>query len=159
MFNKFFYILHKLFFILSCLSLLLLIFLTVKEVVARYFLNSPSIAMQELQLHLFAVIFLLGSTWTFKYDRHVRIDIFYAKLSDRTNNIINIIGIVFFLLPSMCALFYYSLLFVEQSYLVSERSADLSGLPFIWLVKSLIPISAALLFSEGLLNLLNRLLR
>ncbi len=78
---------------------LLLALLTVEQVVARYIFNRPSVALQELEWHLFGAIFLLGTAWTLRADGHVRVDIFYARASARCRALIDLLGLIFLLIP------------------------------------------------------------
>ena len=82
----------------SWLSFALVILITI-DVFLRYIFNFSSASLFELEWHLFAIIFLLGSSLTLQKDEHVRVDVFYSKLSERNKEIINIIGNLFFLLP------------------------------------------------------------
>jgi len=76
-----------------------LVILTVQQVLARYLFNSSSIALQELEWHVFGTIFLFSMAWTYQKDGHVRVDVFYQYFSPRLKAIVNILGIVFFLIP------------------------------------------------------------
>jgi len=69
------------------------------NVVARYFFSYGNVAFQELEWHFFAVIFLLGMSYALKEDAHVRVDIFYAKFSERQKALVNMLGTVFFVIP------------------------------------------------------------
>ena len=144
---------------------LILVLLTVQQVLARYFFSESSIAMQELEWHLFAAIFLLASAYAIKTDSHVRVDIFYSRLSKKSQHIIDSFGLLFFLIPSMLFLMYYGIDFVIQSrsygqnanevqgifgwILAGEGSANPGGLPARWLLKALIPIFALLNILQG----------
>ena len=69
------------------------------DVVLRYVFNKGNVAMQELEWHLFATIFLLGAGYTLKKNGHVRVDIFYTNFNERTKAWINLLGPIIFLLP------------------------------------------------------------
>ena len=69
------------------------------DVFTRYLLKSSLVAVQELQWHLFALIFLIGAAYTLKYDKHVRVDVFYSRFSDRGKAWVNFLGSVLFLIP------------------------------------------------------------
>jgi len=88
---------------------LLLVLLTVQQVIARYVFNSSSIALQELQWHLFGFIFLLAAAHALKTDQHVRVDIIYSSRSPKTRALIDTAGILFFLLPVCGFLIYYGI--------------------------------------------------
>ena len=106
---------------------------------------------------MFAVIFLIGSSLTLQRDEHVRVDVFYNKFSDKGKNIINLIGNIIFLLPFSIIIFYTSIPFVEDSFKILESSPDPGGLPFRFLIKSMIPISFLLLAIQGILNVFKNL--
>ncbi|RMD83910.1 MAG: TRAP transporter small permease subunit [Candidatus Dadabacteria bacterium] len=99
----------------SFVACFLLVLLTFEQVVSRYFFNSSSVAMQELEWHMFGLIFLLAAPYTLLKDGHVRIDIFRPKLSKNAQRLIDIVGIICFLIPVCLLLIYYGIHFVEQS--------------------------------------------
>ena len=88
MFNK---IIEKVDNLCSWLSFLLVILITV-DVFLRYVFNFSSASLYELEWHFFAAIFLLGSAVTLQKDHHVRVDVFYNKLSKKKKEVINMIG-------------------------------------------------------------------
>ena len=79
----------------SWLSFALVILITL-DVFLRYIFNFSSASLYELEWHFFAIIFLLGSSITLQKDEHVRVDVFYNKLSNKKKEIVNLIGNVFF---------------------------------------------------------------
>ena len=137
----------------SWLSFALVILITI-DVFLRYIFNFSSASLFELEWHLFAIIFLLGSSLTLQKDEHVRVDVFYSKLSERNKEIINIIGNLFFLLPFSITIFYTSIPFVEDSLIILESSPDPGGLPYRFLIKSMIPLSFLLIAAQGVINIL-----
>ncbi len=138
---------------------LLLVILVSADVILRYAFQVSFVAVQELELHLFAAIFLGGAAWTFKYDDHVRVDIFYSKLSERGKALINILGILFFLIPFAVMIIYSSMDFAINSYLISERSPDPGGLPMKYIVKAIIPFSFFLLLIQAFSSLVKSFIR
>lgn len=129
-----------------CSILLLLMIMNVfYDVIMRYFFNDVSIAMQELEWHLFAGMFMFGIAYTLKEDAHVRVDIFYDAMSKRKQAIINIFGSLVFALPITLLIFYYSWDYTLEAYNMGEGSADPGGLPHRWIVRSVIPASSAFL--------------
>ncbi|MFZ5501921.1 MAG: TRAP transporter small permease subunit [Pseudomonadota bacterium] len=136
---------------LSAWLVVMLVLLVCYDVAMRYFFQSGSIALQELEWHLFALIFLLGSAYTLKHDEHVRVDIFYQAhwMTDKRRALVDIFGCLFMLFP-FCALMIYSALpFVAQSYGWAETSPDPGGLSYRWLLKAMIPFGFALLMLQG----------
>lgn len=115
------------------------------DVIMRYFFRTGSIAMQELEWHFFAMVFLLGISYALKIDGHVRVDVIYDRLSDQKKAIINIVGTILFLIPFSLLIAFGSLEFVKESYMSQEISGDPGGLHFRWLIKALIPVSFYLL--------------
>ena len=115
------------------------------DVVMRYFFNTGSIAMQEMEWHLFSVIILLGISYTLKEDGHVRVDIIYDRLTDKQKARINMAGVVLFILPVALLIGIESIPYVVESFSSNEQSGDPGGLPYRWIVKSLIPLSFFLL--------------
>ncbi|KAA3610697.1 MAG: C4-dicarboxylate ABC transporter permease [Calditrichaeota bacterium] len=120
------------------------------DVFTRYFLKRSSIAIQELEWHIFAVIFLLGAAFTLKHERHVRVDAVYNSLSERWQAWINFLGSLFFLLPFALLVIWASTSFVTNSFALGETSPDPGGLPARWLLKACIPLAFFLLLLQGL---------
>ena len=106
-------------------------------------------AFLELQWYLFGTIFLLGAGYSLSQQRHVRVDIFYANVSSKIRNWIDILGTVFFLLPFSLIGIYLSWDFVLNSWTILENSPDAGGLPR-YPIKTMIPLGFLLLFLEGL---------
>lgn len=139
-----------------------LVLLTFYDVLMRYLFSSGSVALQELEWHFFAVILLLGAGYTLKHREHVRVDLLYAssRFSDRHRDFIDLFGNLFFLIPFCVLVITSSLPFIETSFLAAEHSPDPGGLPYRWLLKSIIPLGFALLALQGLadsLTILNRI--
>ncbi|PHS56200.1 MAG: C4-dicarboxylate ABC transporter [Sulfurimonas sp.] len=121
--------------------LVLLVLLVVYDASARYFFSTGSIALQELEWHLFDIIILFGISYTLKENSHVRVDIFYASYTEKTKALVNFISYLFFILPFSCLIIYIGLDFVSLSFLQGEISSNPGGLEFRYLVKALMPIS------------------
>lgn len=135
---------------------LALVILICYDVAMRYLFQQGSVALQELEWHLFALIFLLGGAYTLKHDDHVRVDIFYQSryLSNRGRAWISIIGTVFFLFPFCLLILITSWPFVENAFLYNEGSPDPGGLPYRYLLKSAILIGFAMLMLQGIAEIL-----
>ena len=129
--------------------LLLLMVLNVSfDVMMRYLFHNSSVGMQEMEWHLFAVVFLFGISVALKDEGHVRVDFLYDSFSPRKKAAINIFGTFFFLLPLALLIFFGSFEYVQDAYITHEISEDPGGLPFRWLIKGMIPLSFGfLLFS------------
>ncbi len=129
-----------------CAYLMILMMLNVfYDVIMRYIFREGSIAMQELEWHIFSVIILLGVSYTLKEDGHVRVDVLYDRWSPKTQAIINIVGVILFLWPLSLLIAYGSIDFVVESYQMHEISGDPGGLTHRWILKAFIPFSFLLL--------------
>ena len=135
----------------SWFSLALVLLISI-DVLLRYVFNFSTAALYEMEWHLFAIIFLLASPYTLQKNKHVRVDVFYNNFSKRKKNIIDLIGNIIFLIPFSFIIFYTSLPFVEDSYSILESSPDPGGLPYRFIIKSIIPIAFFLLMIQGILN-------
>jgi TRAP-type mannitol/chloroaromatic compound transport system permease small subunit len=118
-------------------------------VVFRYALGFGSIRLQESVLYAHAGLFMLAAAWTLQTDGHVRVDIFYARGTARARAAIDLLGAVVFLLPFAAVLFALTLPYVERSWHIFEGSPQPSGLPFVYLLKTIILLFAALIGLQG----------
>jgi len=128
-----------------CWANAFLVAVIILQVTLRYGFNGGLIIFEELQWHLYAIGVMFGLSYAQVNDSHIRVDILHMRLSDRTQRIIEIIGICLFVLPFIYVVFVYSLDFVADSWRTSERSAAPLGLPARWAIKSVIPLSFGLL--------------
>ncbi|MBD3306177.1 TRAP transporter small permease subunit [candidate division KSB3 bacterium] len=120
------------------------------DVFTRYVLKKSSVAVQELEWHLFAMIFLLGAAWTLKEDKHVRVDVLYTRLSRKQQAWVNLFGSLVFLLPFALLVVWTSVNFVKNSYMMGESSPNPGGLPARYILKACIPAGFLLLFFEAI---------
>lgn len=129
-----------------------LVGLTFYDVLMRYLFNQGSVALQELEWHLFAIIILLGASYTFKTGGHVRVDLIYAsnRISEQQRRYVDLFGNLCFLLPFCVLMVLSSYSFVENAYLIAERSPDPGGLPYRWLLKAMIPAGFFLLALQSI---------
>lgn len=125
----------------TAIALLLMIINVFTNVILRYFFNSGTIALQEMEWHLFSLMFLFGIAYALNDEAHVRVDFIYDNTSDKTKAFINIFGTIFFLIPFALLIIYGSYEFVSDSYSYSEISEDPGGLAYRWLIKAMIPLS------------------
>jgi len=126
--------------------LLILMILNVAwDVMMRYLFHNSSIAMQEMEWHLFAVIILYGTGYALRHNAHVRVDFVYDRLSERKKAWINIIGTILFILPLTALIIDGSYAFVMDAYTTNEFSGDPGGLPYRWIIKAQIPAAFAFL--------------
>jgi TRAP-type mannitol/chloroaromatic compound transport system permease small subunit len=118
-------------------------------VLLRYVLGLGSIWLQESVLYAHAALFLLAAAWTLNEGGHVRVDVFYAGASPRAKAWVDLVGTLLLLLPFCLAILWFSLPYVERSWAILERSRESSGLPLVFLLKTLIPVFALLLALQG----------
>lgn len=111
------------------------------DVVARYAFSNSSVGMQELEWHLFSVMFLFGIVYALKEEAHVRVDFIYDRLSDKKRAVINILGTILFLLPFTLLIIFGSYEYVYDAYEIGEISEDPGGLTHRWIIKAMIPLS------------------
>jgi TRAP-type mannitol/chloroaromatic compound transport system permease small subunit len=111
------------------------------DVVARYLFSNSSVGMQEMEWHLFSVMFLFGIAYALKEEAHVRVDFIYDRLSDKKRAVINIVGTILFLLPFALLIIFGSYEYVFDAYDVNEISEDPGGLTHRWIIKAMIPLS------------------
>jgi len=130
-----------------------LLFMVLAEfalVLMRYVLGVGSIWLQESVVYAHGALFMLAAAWTLSVDGHVRVDIFYAGAAPRTKALIDLLGALLLLLPFALALAFLSFPYVARSWRIFEGSRETSGLPAVFLLKTLIPLFAALLALQGL---------
>ena len=118
-------------------------------VVMRYAFGMGSIRLQESVLYAHAALFMLAAAWTLQVDGHVRVDIFYGQAKPRTRAVVDLVGAIVFLLPFAIVLMLLSIPYVARSWAILERSRESSGLPFVYLLKTLIPLFALLIGLQG----------
>jgi TRAP-type mannitol/chloroaromatic compound transport system permease small subunit len=138
----------------QCISwlVILLVLLVGYDVSMRYLFQSGSVGIQELEWHLFSIIFLIGAAYTLKHDEHVRLDLLYRSnfLNDKNRAWIDAFGALFILLPFCILIVISAWPFISQAYIYNEASPDPGGLPARWLIKSMIPLGFALLILQGI---------
>ena len=126
-------------------------------VVGRFAFGLNSIALQESVLYMHAALFMLGAGYTLLVDKHVRVDVFYAKASAVWQRRIDIFGHLFLLLPSMTALLYWSWPSVRNSWKIFEGPLSVGGIQAVFLLKTLIPAFCILVMLQSV-SLLIRLM-
>ena len=113
----------------SAILLLLLVANVFYDVIMRYAFNDVSIGMQELEWHLYSMIFLFGVAYTLKSDGHVRVDLVYERLGPKKRALIDILGTLLFLWPFCFLIAAYGIGFAYEAYDLGETSGDPGGLP------------------------------
>jgi len=130
--------------------LAVLVLLVVYDATARYLFSGGSIALQELEWHLFDVVILFGIAYALKENAHVRVDIFYASYSEKRKALINLISSLFFILPFSLLIIYIGIDFVSMSFVQNETSSNPGGLEYRYIVKSLMPLAFVFLSLQAL---------
>lgn len=120
------------------------------DVVMRYALGISFVFTQELEWHLFAFIFLMGAGYTLQQDGHVRVDILYQRMSPKQQAWVNLLGVIFFLLPGCYLVISTSLGFAQKSFAVLEGSPDPGGIPYRFILKSCVPAGFILIALQGI---------
>lgn len=124
--------------------------------VIRKLFDMSSNAWLEIQWYLFSAIFLLCAGYTLLRNEHVRIDVFLHRLSGRTQNWIDIFGLVFFLLPASVLVIWLAWPLVVNAYISGEMSQNAGGL-IRWPVFALLPAGFFLLTLQGISELIKRI--
>lgn len=114
-------------------------------VILRYVFAWGLIPMQESIWYFHGILFMVGAGYTLLKGGHVRVDIFYRESSPRKKAAIDLFGVVFFLLPVCALLWTMSWSYVLNSWRIQEGSIEVSGLPFIYLLKSVILVFVVLM--------------
>lgn len=127
----------------------LLVLLIMVEVVARYWLSRSWIWLGELEWHLFALMFLLGASYTLQHDGHVRVDVLYQRWSPVAKAWVNLLGHVFLLIPLCLFVIPVAWDYFFTSWTHREASGDPGGLPAIYPIKLLIPLAWGLLLAQA----------
>lgn len=119
-------------------------------VVMRYGFNFGRIAIQESITYMHALVFMLAGAYTLKHNEHVRVDIFYQDMSSRNKAKVDFFGTLFLLLPFAIFIIWVSFNYVSNSWKLLEGSREAGGLPLVYLLKTLIPLMAILLFLQAI---------
>lgn len=133
------------------LALLLVQFAVVLLV---YVFSSGSIQLQESLQYINAMMFLGGAGYTAVKDGHVRVDLFYSKMSTRGKSLVNFLGTLFLLVPFLILFWVSALPYVLDSWAIMETSVEASGLPFVYILKSTLLLFALTLSVHAVADLL-----
>ncbi|MAC40598.1 MAG: hypothetical protein CMJ05_02245 [Pelagibacterales bacterium] len=132
-----------------------MVLITFLVVVLRYGFNIGFIWMQESVRFMYAAVFLLCAGYTLLKDKHVRVDVLYLNLSERSKAIVDLIGSVFLLLPVCFVIFYYSWSYVINSWQQMEGSIEERGLHLVFIMKTFIWLFAILVSMQSLATIIN----
>lgn len=137
---------------------LFLVLLICADVIMRYLFDFTKVWIIELEIYFFAIIFLLGSGYAFKHDKHVRVDVFYSKLTKKKQAFINLIGGIFFLLPWTCIIIWVGYNYSYFSFMMNESSAQPGGLPALFVLKFMIVLGFVFLLCQAISSILKSIL-
>ncbi|WP_457563309.1 TRAP transporter small permease subunit [Caminibacter pacificus] len=141
------------FMIISVIALISLTLLVSYDVIARKLFHGGSIALQELEWHLFDIVFLFAIAYTLSKDKHVRVDIFYDNFPFKLKKTINLITILFFVIPLSVLIIVEAIPFVQMSYAQHESSGDPGGLCCRWIIKSAMIWAFAVVYLQSIAEL------
>jgi TRAP-type mannitol/chloroaromatic compound transport system permease small subunit len=119
-------------------------------VVARYVFGFGSIWLTEAVIYGHATLVMLAAAWTLRAGGHVRVDIFYADASPRVKAAVDYFGSLLLLLPFTFVVLLFATPYAARSWAILERSQEVGGLPFVFVLKTLIPLFAMLLALQGI---------
>ena len=131
---------------------LVMVVVTFVIVVMRYVFDAGAVWLQESVIWMHAVVFMLGAAYTLQQEEHVRVDIFYRNMSVRRRAVIDLLGVLLFLLPVCGFLTIKAWDFVAVSWQLREESREPGGLPypFVPLLKSVLLVMPLALGLQGL---------
>jgi len=135
---------------LGAIATFVLTLLITYDTSMRYIFNEGSVALQELEWHLFDILFLLGLSYALKHNKHVRVDLFYARMSAKSKEVVQIITMIFFVIPLGLLVVWFSWDFTLQSFMQGEMSPDPGGLCCRYIIKSFVIISFILLILQAI---------
>jgi TRAP-type mannitol/chloroaromatic compound transport system permease small subunit len=128
-------------------------------VLVRHAFGQGSIALQEAVMYTHGIVLMLGISYTLKQDAHVRVDLLYNRFNPTQKRWVNLCGHLFLLLPLCVTLLLMSLPYVSASWRVLEGSPEVGGIPGIFLLKTLIPVTAVLVALQALAEILRLLIQ
>jgi TRAP-type mannitol/chloroaromatic compound transport system permease small subunit len=123
--------------------------------VVRYLANYSSNAYLEIQWYLFAGVVMLGAAQVLRVNEHIRVDVIYGRYSGRTQALIDLVGLVLFMLPSMLVMIHFAWPLFVKMYLTGEVSSNAGGL-IRWPAMLLLPLGFSLLFVQGVSEAIKR---
>lgn len=130
--------------------IVILTFSTVYEVFVRYVLNAPTTWAFDMSVQMYGALFMMAGAYTLSQGAHVRGDVLYRLLSNKTQAKIDLVLYILFLAPGAAALMYYGYHFAADSWFYKEVSWSSPARIQIYFFKTLIPISGTLIFLQGL---------
>ncbi|WP_436638749.1 TRAP transporter small permease subunit [Microbaculum sp. FT89] len=144
---------------LAALAIIPLLLLVFANAVLRYVFGYGSVWLYEAVLYCFVIVMAGVAGWTMVRDEHVRVDILYAAARPRRQGLIDVLGCLLLLVPFLWVMWDRTLPYVGRAWAIGERSMEISGLPFLWLLKTMMLVFIALLAIAGLAFFLRAVVR
>ena len=129
---------------------LLMVLVQFSVVILRYVFAIGFIPLQESIWYLHGIVFMVAAGYTLLHNGHVRVDIYYSVASDKRKALIDLLGVVFFLLPIVTTTLVISWSYIINSWRVLEGSMETTGLPLVFLLKSVILLFVFFLGTQGI---------
>jgi len=132
---------------------LAMVLLTFVIVILRYGFNLGWIWLQESLTYLHVTVFCIVAAWTLQLDGHVRVDIFYAGMTEKKRALVDLFGTLLFLVPLCVFILVIAWPYVANSWKLLESSREAGGLPLVFLLKTLMMMLPALLLVQAFINI------
>ena len=130
-------------------------FISAANALVRYFANYSSNGFLEVQWYLFAACVMLGAAQVLRVNEHVRVDVLYGQLSGRGQAILDLLGLLFFLMPVMVVMIWYSWPLFLKMYQSGEMSSNAGGL-IRWPAMLMLPLGFFLVLLQGVSEAIKR---
>lgn len=130
-----------------------IVVLMATAVLLRYLYSEGSVWEQELEWFLLSPLILFGMSYAMCHGEHVRVDILYARFSDRAKHVVDLAAALLTIVISVIII-WYSIKYVQQAYVIDEGSPDPGGIPHRYLLKAFIPLGFGILALQGIASLL-----
>ena len=131
-------------------AVLVMVLVQFAIIMLRFAFGLGSLWMQESLHYLLAILVLFAAPWTLQANGHVRVDIFYADATPRTQAKIDLAGALFLLIPLMAAVIWFAWPYASRAWAIMEGSREAGGIPLVFLLKSSIPAFAVLMLLQGI---------
>ena len=130
-------------------------FISASNAVVRYLANYSSNAWLEIQWYMFAACVMLGAAQVLRLNEHVRVDVLYGQYSGKVQALVDLAGLLLFLMPVMVLMVYFSWPLFVKMYTTGEMSSNSGGL-IRWPAMLMLPVGFALLLLQGISEAIKR---
>lgn len=137
---------------------LFMVLAVVSVIILRNVFEISAIPLQESINYMHASLFMLGTAFALKHNAHVRVDIFYQKFSPKRQALVDMLGFLFLLLPVCLFIYFYCIDYVLFNWMLKEGSNQPGGLPYLYILKSLLLVMPISLIIQGLAQFLHNLM-